>query len=83
MRTPRRGSRWSADRVASRAVYATDMNSDARQDQQRSWYARWVSVTASPPVFPVCGQRWSVRSGHLDQLTSQCLRAEELDELAP
>jgi hypothetical protein len=83
MRTPRRGSRWPADRIARHAVYATCMNSDARQDKQRSWYARWVTRTASPPVLPVCGQRWSVRSGHLNQLTSQRLGADELDELTP
>jgi len=81
MRTPRRNSGWSADRVARRAVYAASVSSDARQDKQRSWYARWVTLTASSPVFPVCGQRWSVRSRHLDQLTSQRLGAEELDEL--
>jgi hypothetical protein len=83
MRTPRRGSRWSADRIARRAVFATYMNSDVRQDKQRSWYTRWVTLTASPPVFPVCGQRWSVRSRHLDHLTDQRLGAEELDELTP
>jgi hypothetical protein len=83
MRTPRRGSRWSADRVARRAVTATYMNPDAWQHKQRSWYARWASLTASTLVFPVCGQRWSVRSGHLDHLTYQLLGAGDSGELTP
>jgi hypothetical protein len=77
MRTPRRGSRWSADRVARRAVYAAYMNSKAWQDKRRDWYARWVALTGSPPVCLVCGRRWSLRSGHLHHLTYQRIGAEE------
>jgi len=83
MRTPRRGSRWSADRVARRAVYAAYMNSKAWQDKRRDWYARWVTLTGSPPVCLVCGRRWSVRSGHLHHLTYQRLGAEEFADLIP
>ena len=81
MRTPRRGSRWSADRVARRAVYAAYMNSKAWQDKRRGWYERWVTLTGSPPVCLVCGRRWSVRSGHLHHLTYQRLGAEEPADL--
>ena len=81
MRTPRRGSRWSTDRVARRAVYAAYMNSKAWQDKRRDWYARWVTLTGSPPVCLVCGRRWSLRSGHLHHLTYQRLRAEEPADL--
>jgi 5-methylcytosine-specific restriction endonuclease McrA len=83
MRTPRRGSRWSADRVARRAVYAAYMNSKAWQDKRRAWYARWVTLTGSPPVCLVCGRNWSVRSGHLHHLTYQRLGAEEPADLMP
>ena len=83
MRTPRRGSRWSAGRVARRAVYAAYMNSKAWQDTRRAWYARWVTLTGSPPVCLVCGRRWSVRSGHLHHLTYQRLGAEEPEDLMP
>ena len=82
MRTPRRGSRWSADRVARRAQYAAYMDSKAWQDKRRDWYARWVTLTGSPPVCLVCGRRWSVRSGHLHHLTYQRLGAEELKDLS-
>ena len=81
MRTPRRSSRWSADRVARRAVYAAYMNSKAWQDKRRAWYSRWVTLTGSPPVCLVCGRRWSVRSGHLHHLTYQRLGAEEPEDL--
>ena len=81
MRTPRRGSRWSADRVARRAVYAAYMNSKAWQDKRRDWYARCVTLTGSPPVCLVCGRRWSLRSGHLHHLTYQRLGAEEPADL--
>src|SRR6185436_7371403 len=81
MRTPRRGSRWSADRVARRAVYAAYMNSKAWQDKRRDWYARWVTLTGSPPVCLVCGRRWSLRSGHLHHLTYQRLGAEDPADL--
>ena len=81
MRTPRRGSRWSADRVARRAVYAAYMNSKAWQDKRRDWYARWVTLTGSPPSCLVCGRKWSVRSGHLHHLTYQRLGAEEPEDL--
>ena len=81
MRTPRRGSRWSADRVARRAQYAAYMNSKAWQDKRRDWYARWVTLTGSPPVCLVCGRRWSVRSWHLHHLTYQRLGAEKLVDL--
>jgi 5-methylcytosine-specific restriction endonuclease McrA len=81
MRTPRRGSRWAADRVARRARYAAYMNSKAWQDKRRSWYARWVTLTGSPPVCLVCGRRWSIRSGHLHHLTYQRLGAEEPEDL--
>ena len=81
MRTPRRGSRWSADRVARRAVYAAYMNSKAWQDKRRAWYARFVTLTGSPPVCLVCGRRWSLRSGHLHHLTYQCLGAEDPADL--
>ena len=81
MRTPRRGSRWSADRVARRAVYAAYMNSKAWQDKRRDWYARRVTLTGSPPVCLVCGRRWSLRSGHLHHLTYQRLGAEEPEDL--
>jgi hypothetical protein len=47
MRTPRRGSRWSADRVGRRAVYAAYLNSKAWQDKRRDW-----SAGASPSRFP-------------------------------
>ena len=83
MRMPRRGSRWSAGRVARRAVFAASMNSDVWQDKRRSWYARWVTTMGSPPVFPVCGQRWSQRSGHLDHLTYQRFGARDAGELTP
>jgi hypothetical protein len=83
MRTQRRGSRWSADRVARRSVTATYMKPDASQDKRRSWYARWATLTASPLVFPVCGQRWSQRSGHLHHPTYQRLGAGDAGELAP
>jgi 5-methylcytosine-specific restriction endonuclease McrA len=83
MRTPRRGSRWSADRVARRTVYAAYMNSKAWQDKRRDWYARWVTLTGSPPVCLVCGRRWSLRSGHLHHLTYQRLGAEEPADLWP
>ena len=81
MRTPRRGSRWSADRVARRAVYAAYMNSKAWQDKRRDWYARCVTLTGSPPVCLVCGRRWSLRSGHLHHLTYQRLGAEDPADL--
>jgi len=81
MRTPRRGSRWSAERVAHRTVYATYMNSKAWQDKRRAWYARWGTLTDSPPVCLVCGRNWSVRSGHLHHLTYQRLGAEEPEDL--
>ena len=81
MRMPRRSSRWSADRVARRAVYAAYMNSKAWQDKRRSWYARWVTLTGSPPVCLVCGRRWSLRSGHLHHLTYQRIGAEEPEDL--
>jgi hypothetical protein len=81
MRTPRRGSRWSADRVARRSVTATYMNPDTLPDKRRSWYARWASLTALPLIFPACGQRWSVRSGHLHHLTYQRLGAGDAGEL--
>ena len=83
MRTPRRGSRWSADRVARRALYAAYMNSKAWQDTRRAWYARWVTLTGSPPVCLVCGRRWSTRSGHLHHLTYQRFGAEEPEDLMP
>ena len=83
MRTPRRGSRWSAGRVRRRAGYAAYMNSKAWQDKRRSWYARWVTLTGSPPVCLVCGRRWSARSGHLHHLTYQRLGAEEPEDLMP
>lgn len=83
MRTPRRSSRWSADRVARRAVYAAYMNSKAWQDKRRDWYAQWVTLTGSPPVCLVCGRNWSVRSGHLHHLTYQRLGAEEPADLMP
>jgi 5-methylcytosine-specific restriction endonuclease McrA len=81
MRTPRRGSRWSADRVARRAVYAAYMNSKAWQDKRRAWYARWVTLTGTAPACLVCGRRWSLRSGHLHHLTYQRLGAEEPTDL--
>jgi len=59
------------------------MNSKAWQDKRRSWYARWVTLTGSPPVCLVCGRRWSVRSGHLHHLTYQRLGAEEPEDLMP
>ena len=57
MRTPRRGSRWSADRVVHRAVYKASMNSNAWQYKRRFWYARWVTLTDSPQVCLLCGRR--------------------------
>src|SRR5665811_1498150 len=83
MRTPRLRSRWSAGRVARRAVYAAYMNSKAWQDKRRAWYARWVTLTGTSPVCLVCGRRWSVRSGHLHHLTYQRLGAEEPTDLMP
>jgi len=83
MRTPRRDSRWSADRLARRSVTATYMNHNASQEKRRTWDARWASLTASPLIFPVCGQRWSVRSGHLDHLTYQRFGSKDLGVLTP
>jgi 5-methylcytosine-specific restriction endonuclease McrA len=83
MHTPRRGSKWFADRVARRAVYVAYMNSRAWQDRRRSWYARWVTLVGSPPVCLVCGRKWSVRSGHLHHLTYQRLGAEDPEDLLP
>ena len=77
MRTPSRGSRWSADRVARRSVTATDMNPDASHDK------RPAGQTALPLVYPVCGHRWSVRCGHFDHLTYQRLGAGDHGELTP
>jgi hypothetical protein len=71
------------DTVARRSVTATYMKPDASQDKRRSWYARWATLTASSLVFPVCGQKWSVRCGHLHQLSYQRLGAGDVGELTP
>jgi hypothetical protein len=75
MRTPRRGSRWSGCRVAQRSVPATYMNPDASHDKRRAGQA------ALPLVYPVCGQRWSLRCGHLHHLTYQRFGARDVGEL--
>jgi hypothetical protein len=77
MRTPRRDSRWSADRVARRSVTATYMNPDASQDKRRA------GQTALPLIYPVCGQRWSGRCGHLHHLTHQRFGPRDVGELTP
>ena len=81
MLTPHRGSRWSADWLARRPISATYLNSDGWQDKRLTWHARWASLTASPLVFPVCGQRWSLRCGHLHHLTYERLGAGDVGEL--
>ena len=83
MRTPRRGSRWSADRVARRAVYAAPISSMAWQEHRRTWYLRvrephWFRTR--PPGVP--SEILPKRSGHLDRLTYQRLGAAELEEVS-
>jgi hypothetical protein len=75
MRTPHRGSSWSADRIARRSVTATYVNPVASHDKRRA------GQTAVPLVYPVCGQRWSVRCGHLHHLTYQRFGPGDAGEL--
>lgn len=82
MRTPRRGSSSSADRVARRAVYTTAISCMTWQEHRRTRYLRWANPTDSGPVRLVCRRKSSKRPGHLDRLTYQRLGAIELEEVA-
>ena len=83
MRTPRPGSRWSRDRINRRAVYASYMSSKAWQDKRREWYARWLTLTGTPPHCMVCGKQWTLRTGQLHHGTYMRLGAEEPEDLYP
>jgi len=59
------------------------MNSAAWQEKRREWYHRWVDANGSSPGCLVCGQQWSLRTGHLHHVTYMRLGYEDLEDLIP
>jgi hypothetical protein len=76
MRAPRRTSRWSRRRLLRRGRYESYLNSPAWYRTREQWYAAWRKATGTEPVCAVCGQAWTLRSGHLHHRTYARLGGE-------
>ena len=66
-----------------RASYDAYINSRAWSDKRRQWYAAWLTAAGIEPSCLVCGQRWTLRAGHLHHATYDRLGAESLRDLLP
>src|SRR3954462_6108413 len=81
--TGRRTLRTRGARRTRRAVYEAYLNSRAWSHKRKQWYAAWLTAAGVEPYCLVCGQRWTLKAGHLHHATYDRLGAESLRDLLP